>query len=211
MPLQAVSAKEIHRRLELGEPDDVVARAVGRKERVIRYHRAWRCQCAVERPAPVVDSPPAAPVEAAAVAPAPVGVGDPDAVATAAYLAGLSPLAIAAALGIDAYSLDVDSPDFGLTGAGISRRRLERLAARADALERMRRYRPAQWAVWVAQQDDAERKAALDSRLPRETWTAFWADVVSHQENILIDGDFSVWMGWVKELVENRHTQMPKE
>ena len=211
MPLQAVSAAEIHRRIADGQPDDSVARAVGRKERVIRYHRAWRCQCAVDRPAPVVDSPPAAPVEAAAVAPAPVGVGDPDAVATAAYVAGLSPLAIAAALGIDAYFLDVDSTDFGLTGAGISRRRLERLAAKADALERMRRYRPAQWAVWVAQQDDAERKATLDSRLPREIWTAFWVDVVSHQANILIDSDFRAWMEWVSELVENRHTQIPKE
>ena len=51
MPAQAKSAVEIHRRLDAGQPDDFVAAAVGRKPRVIRYHRAWRCQCAVARPA----------------------------------------------------------------------------------------------------------------------------------------------------------------
>ena len=51
MPAQAKSAVEIHRRLEAGQPDDFVARAVGLKPRSIRYHRAWRCRCAVARPA----------------------------------------------------------------------------------------------------------------------------------------------------------------
>ena len=210
MPLQAVSAKEIHRRLELGEPDDVVARAVGHKERVIRYHRAWRCQCAVERPAVALVAPETVAPKSTPEA-VPVDVGDPVAVATMAYLVGVSLLGIAAALGVDGYALDADIPDFGLNGAAISRRRLERLAAKADALERMRLFRPSQWAKLVTEEEAQERKAALDSRLPRETWTAFWVDVVSHQANILIDSDFRAWMEWVSELVENRHTQIPKE
>lgn len=143
-------------------------------------------------------------------APAPVDVYDPVATATAAYLAGLSPLAIAAALGVDAYALDPDAVGFGLINLDISRRRLERLAAKADALERMRKHRPAQWAKLVAQEEEAERRVALDSRLPVEVWTGFWADVVSHQAGILIERDFIEWMGWVSDLVEKRHTQMPK-
>ena len=209
MPAQAKSAVEIHSRIADGQPDDLIARAVGRKERVIRYHRAWRCQCAVARPDPV-DRPAVAPAVASGppVPPDPVDVGDPVAVATAAYLAGISPVAIATALGINAYDLDADVADFGLKGAAISRRRLERLAARSDALERMQRQRPAQWASWVADADAAERKEALDSRLPRETWTAFFAELVQHQSTILTERDMQDWIRWVKELAIYRYPTM---
>ena len=209
MPLQAVSAKEIHRRLELGEPDDVVARAVGRKKRVIRYHRAWRCQCAVERPAVALVAPETVAPKSTPEA-VPVDVGDPVAVVTMAYLVGISLLGIAAALGVDGYALDPDAVDFGLNGAAISRRRLERLAAKADALERMRKHRPAQWAKLVAEEEDKERKAALDSRLPRETWIAFFGEVISHQANILTDDDFRRWRQWILELVTSRYPTMEK-
>ena len=209
MPLQAVSAKEIHRRLAQGEPDDIVARAVKRQPRVIRYHRAWSCQCAVDRP---VDrpSPEPEPEPEPETTPetSPVDVGDPVAVATAAYLAGLSPLGIAAALGVDGYSLDADAADFGLTGAAISRRRLERLAAQADALERTRVFRPTQWVKLVGQEAESERKMSLDSRLPLEIWTGFFSELVHHQAGILTDDDFQRWREWVQDLVTSRYPSM---
>ena len=197
MPVQARSAKEIHRRIADGEPDDVVARAVARKPRMIRYHRAGRCQCAVDLVTPVQ-----APVQA------PVDVGDPAAVATLAYVAGVSPLAIAVALGVDGYSLDADAVDFGLIGAAISRRRLERLAARADALEKMRLFRPAQWAKLIAAEAESERKISLDSRLPAEIWGGFFSELVHHQSGILTDGDFQSWMEWVSDLAITRYPAM---
>ena len=226
MPLQATSAIEIHRRIANGEPDDVVARAVGRKERVIRHHRAWKCKCKVDRPAPysAIDSSPAddsgpavAPVqrEVAIVSDGPavapglaVDVVNPAIVATSAYMAGMSTTAIAAALGVDAYALDVDRPDFGLTDVTVSRRRLERLGKRADALERMRLHRPAQWAAWVARSEEGERAEALDSRLPRETWTGFLDELVTHQSRLLIERDFRDWVAWVKELAVARYPSM---
>ena len=175
MPLQATSAKEIHRRLAQGEPDDIVARAVQRQPRVIRYHRAWSCQCAVDRPRPVDrPTPEARPVDRPTPETVtPIDVSDPVVVATAAYLAGVSPLAIAVALGVDGYALDVDGADFGLAGKDVSRRRLERLAAQADALERTRVFRPTQWVKLVGQEAESERKMSLDSRLPLEIWTGF--------------------------------------
>ena len=199
MPAQAKSAIEIHRRLALGEPDDAIARAVGRKPRVIRYHRSWRCVCAVDRPTPVAVELEAGPV---------VPVGDPVAVATAAYLAGVSPLAIAVALGVDGYALDADALDFGLKGAAISRRRLGRLAAQADALERMRLFRPAQWAKLVAEESESERKMSLDSRLPLETVRGFFSEVVNHQSLILTDDDFRDWIEWVSEMTIARYPTM---
>ena len=207
MPLQAVSAKEIHRRLELGEPDGVVARAVGRKERVIRYHRAWRCQCAVERPAVALVAPETVAPKSTPEA-VPVDVGDPVAVVTMAYLVGISLLGIAAALGVDGYALDPDAVDFGLNGAAISRRRLERLAAKADALERMRLHRPAQWARLVTEAEESERKAALDSRLSRETWTGFFGEIAAHQSGLLIERDFRDWIEWVEDLTVARYPSM---
>ena len=208
MPLQATSAKEIHRRLAQGEPDDSIARAVGRKPRVIRYHRAWRCVCAVDRPTPVPElEAVAVELEAAPMA-APVDAGDPVAVATMAYMAGVSLLGIAAALGVDVYALNADIPDFGLTGLDISRRRLGRLAAQADALERMRLFRPAQWAKLVAQEAESERKMSLDSRLPLEIWMAFFSELVNHQANILTDGDFQHWRRWIQDLVVGRFPTM---
>ena len=138
----------------------------------------------------------------------PVDVGGPVAVATLAYLAGVSVLGIAAAYGLDHYDLDADALDFGLAGKDVSRRRLERLSAKADALERMRRNRPAQWAAWVAQQDDGERKAALDSRLPRETWTGFFGEIVAHQSGLLIERDFRDWIEWVEDLTVARYPSM---
>ena len=138
----------------------------------------------------------------------PVDVGNPIAVATAAYLAGVSVLGIAAALGVSHSDLDADSPHFGLAGLVVSRRRLERLAAKADALERMRLFRPAQWAKLVAEEEDKERKAALDSRLPRETWTGFFGEVVNHLADILTEGDFRQWVQWVEELATYRYPTM---
>ena len=202
MPALAKSAKEIHNRIADGEPDDVIARAVRRKPRMIRYHRAGRCVCVVDRPAVA-----AVELEAAPMA-APIDAGDPVAVLTAAYLAGVSPLAIAVALGIDAYAVDVDGVDFGLTGLDISRPRLERLAAKADALERMRKHRPAQWARLVTEEADSERTAALDSRLPAETWTGFFSEIVSHQANLLTADDFQRWREWVLDLVRTRYPSM---
>ena len=193
-----------------------MARAVGRKDRVIRHHRAWKCKCKVDRPAPYSeedsgpadDSGPAvAPSqpESAIVAPGPAVVEvNP---ATAAFMAGLSTTAIAAALGVDAFALDVDRPDFGLP-VGVSRRRLERLGKRADALERMRVHRPAQWAAWVARSEEGERAAALDSRLPRETWTSFFGELVDHQSGLLIERDFRDWIEWIKELAQHRYPTM---
>ena len=129
-------------------------------------------------------------------------------VATAAYLAGLSPLAIASALGVDGYSLDADAADFGLGGKDVSRRRLERLAAQADALERMRVFRPAQWTKLVAQEAESERKAALDSRLPVEIWTGFYSEIVHHQSGLLTNDDFQDWLKWVQELTITRYPTM---
>ena len=189
-----------------GLPVDVIVEETGASRATIFRRRAVAVAgdraAPVEAAGPAVNSaPPVAPVEA-------VPVGGPVETATAAYLAGLSPLAIAAALGVDAYALDVDRPDFGLSDVAISRRRLERLAARADTLERMRRSRPAQWAAWVAHQDDAERAAALDSRLRRETWVEFFREIVSHQSLLLIERDFRDWIEWVKELTVARYPTM---
>ena len=75
-------------------------------------------------------------------------------------------LAIAVSLGVDADSVDADAPDFGLAGKDVSRRRLGRLAAQADALERMRLFRPTQWARLVFEELESERRVTLDSRLP---------------------------------------------
>ena len=209
MPLQAKSGIEIHRRIEDGQPDDVVAAAVGRKERVIRYHRSWSCKCAVERPAPV-DRPTVVTLAAQEAIPeaAPIDVDDPVAVATLAYLSGVSVLGIASAFGLDHYALQPDAPDFGLTGQTVARRRLERLAARADALERMRLHRPAQWATWVAEHDEKERQAALDSRLPRETWTGFLGDLIAHQSRLLTEADMRDWIAWVEDLAVSRYPTM---
>ena len=209
MPAIAKSAVEIHNRLAQGEPDDVIARAVRRKPRMIRNHRAGHCVC-VDRPTPEtvtpVDRPPPETVTPETVTP--IDVGDPTAVATAAYLAGLSPLAIAVALGVDAYSLSPDALDFGLTGLDISRRRLERLAAQADALERTRVFRPSQWVKLVGQEAESERKMSLDSRLPLEIWTGFFSELVHHQAGILTDDDFQRWREWVQDLVTSRYPGM---
>ena len=78
--------------------------------------------------------------------------------------------------------MDADAPDFGLAGVAISRRRLGRLAAQADALERMRLFRPTQWARLVFEELESERRVSLDSRLPVETVKGFFSDVVNHQE-----------------------------
>ena len=202
MPAQAKSAVEIHRRLAQGQPDDVIARAVTRKPRVIRNHRSWRCQCNVDRPTPESRPTPVPELEAVAVeleaAPmvAPVDVDDPQAVATMAYLAGVSLLGIASALGVDVAVLDADIPDFGLAGLDISRRRLGRLGARADALEKMRLFRPAQWAKLIDLEAESERKAAFDSRLPRETWVGFFSEIVHHQAGLLTADDFQLWREW---------------
>ena len=212
MGRKALFGTEIHDRIADGQPDDVVAAAVGRKERVIRHHRGGRCKCTYDRPAPYVaeDSGPAvAPVFG--VAPATVAaldVGNPAAVATLAFMAGLSLTAIAAGLGVDAYGLNPDVTDFGLTGAAISPRRLERLAARADALERMRLHRPAQWAAWVAKAEETELAVALDSRLPRETWTGFFGEIINHQSRLLTDGDMRDWIQWVEDLAESKYPAM---
>ena len=205
MPAQAKSATEIHNRIADGQPDDVIARAVARKSRMIRNHRSWRCQCAVDRPTPV-DRPAVAVVELEA---APVDV-NPVAVATAAYLAGVSPLAIAVALGVGADALDADALDFGLAGKDVSRRRLERLAAQADALERMRLFRPAQWAKLVFEELESERRVALDSRLPVETVQGFFSEVVNHQQAILTEDDFGLWQEWVSDLLITRYPTMAK-
>ena len=212
MGRKALFGTEIHNRIADGQPDDVIADAIGRKERVIRHHRGGRCKCTYDRPAPYSadDSGPAVAL-ALGVAPATVaavGVGNPTAVATAAFLAGLSAVAIAAALGVDAYSLNPDMADFGLTGAAISPRRLERLAARADALERMRLHRPAQWATWVAKAEETELAVALDSRLPRETWTGFFGEIINHQSRLLTEGDMRDWIQWVEDLAVSRYAAM---
>ena len=212
MGRKALFAVEIHNRIADGQPDDVIAESVGRKDRVIRHHRALRCKCAVDRPAPVVAPTPAVapaipetPPQAAALF---LDVGNPAAVATAAYLAGLTGVAIAAALGVDGYQIDADAPDFGLTGVAVSARRLERLAARADALERMRLHRPAQWAKLVAEAEESERKEALDSRLPRETWIAFFREVIGHQSRLLTETDMLSWIAWVESLAESKYPTM---
>ena len=93
--------------------------------------------------------------------------------------------------------LDAAAPDFGLAGKDVSRRRLERLAAKADALERMRLFRPSQWAKLVTEEEAQERQVALDLRLPRETWAGFFGEVVSHQSGLLTESDMMDWIRWV--------------
>ena len=100
--------------------------------------------------------------------------------------------------------------DFGLSGLDISRRRLGRLGARADALEKMRLFRPAQWIKLVGQEAESERKMSLDSRLPIEIWTAFFSELVNHQANILTDGDFRDWQTWIQDLVIARYPMMAR-
>lgn len=210
MGRKSKSGVEIHRRLADGQPDDVVARSVGLKERVIRNHRASRCKCAIPRPE-AVHQPAVALIEPETIEPetvAVIDVGNPVAVATKAYAVGVSPLAIAAALGVDAYRVDPDSGDFGLAAVTVSSRRLERLAATAETLRKMQLHRPAQWTAWVARQDDGETMVAMDSRLPRETWTGFFGAVISHQANILTEDDFRDWVQWVDELAINRFPAM---
>ena len=192
-----------------GEPVDVIIEETGASRSTVFRRQAALRDSPIPAPWTPADDGPADDGDGPPVKRRdPVDVGDPIAVATAAYLAGISPVAIATALGINGYDLDADAADFGLKGAGISRRRLERLAARSDALERMQRQRPAQWASWVAEQDAAERKEALDSRLPRETWTAFFSDLVAHQSTILTERDMQDWIRWVKDLAIYRYPTM---
>ena len=214
-PARSRVGPEIHRRLSLGEPDDIVAEAVGLKPRIIRWHKAERCKNCGPLPDRVdlVDLPPVADAPDAAPAPAPaqpvaVDLADPVAVAWAAYTAGVSLLGLAAAYGLDVAQVDADAPDFGLNGAAIAPQRLVRLAAKADALERMRKFRPAQWAKLVAGTEEAERKAALSSRLPRETWVGFWTTVAGHQSALLSETDLQAWFGWISDLVAERFPEM---
>ena len=189
-----------------GAPVDVIVEETGASRATV-FRRLASLQ---EWPNPTaLDEPPTeSPADPPTPQRPPVAVDDPVAVATLAYLAGVSLLGIATAYGLDNYGLDADAPDFGLTGVDISRRRLERLAAKADALERMRLHRPAQWSRQVLEAETEERKAALDSRLPREIWLAFFSDVTSHQSNILTAHDFQSWIEWVKDLTIDRYPTM---
>ena len=117
-------------------------------------------------------------------------------------------MGIAAALGVDVAVLDADAPTFGLAGRDVSRRRLERLAAKADALERMRTHRPAQWGKLVALEEEAERRVAFDSRLPREIWLGFFGELVHHQAGLLTADDFQLWREWIQDLVVVRYPAM---
>ena len=192
-----------------GTPVDAIMEATGASRATVFRRQAALRDSPIPAPlAPAEDGPAEDGDGPPVAAPDPVDVGDPVAVATAAFIAGIGPLALANALGIDADALDADAADFGLLGASISRRRLQRLAARSDALDRMRRQRPAQWADWVAEQDAAERKAALDTRLPRDTWTAFFSALVAHQATILTERDMQDWILWVKELAIYRYPTM---
>ena len=81
---------------------------------------------------------------------------DPAAVASGAFLAGLSLPAISSALGVE--TVNPDRPDFGLGDSAIARARLEALQAETEAQVRMRREHPGQWAVLQARRVEVERK-----------------------------------------------------
>ena len=221
MSARAENATEIHRLIDAGLPNDAIARAVNLKGRGIRKHRSRRCTCERQgliestatastapkqiissTPKQIISPPPPPPP------PPPVDVSNPVEVATQAYVAGITTLGIATALGIDAYSLDPDSADFGLNGQTVSPRRLERLAARAGAMQQMQRHRPAQWAGLVAKTEEMERQESLDTRLPLEVWVNFWGEVVAHQSSLLTEADMRHWTHWLEDLVRHRYPEM---
>ena len=103
---------------------------------------------------------------------------------------------------------DADALDFGLAGKDVSRRRLGRLAAQADAMERMRIHRPTQWARLVFEELESERRVTLDSRLPVEVVMKFFTDVTNHQAAILTEDDFRLWTEWAVELVKTRYPSL---
>ena len=148
MPRGSETAAEIHRRLAAGEPVGHIARETGRQLSVVYHHRRGRCRCpeqivgvlAETAPAELEVAPPIDPVE----------------VATGAYFGGMSVIAIGAALGIE--TISPDRPDFGLGDADISTARLEALQAETEALVRMRREHPGQWAVVQGRRAEVERK-----------------------------------------------------
>ena len=133
---------------------------------------------------------------------------NPVEVATAAFVAGISVAGVATALALDNYELDPDAADFGIGEATVSSRRLERLVARAEALEQMRLHRPAQWAKLVSEEEWKERQEALDSRLPRDTWMGFFQEMLAHQSNILSEDEMGHWIIWVKDLAQHRFPAM---
>ena len=150
MPKGSEAAAEIHRRLDAGEPVAHIARETGRQLSVVYHHRKGRCRCPENTPVAPETSP------ETTVEPELVPAIDPVEVATGAYFAGMSVVAIGSALGVE--TVNPDRLDFGLGDADISTARLAALQAETDALVRMRREHPGQWAVVQGRRAEVERK-----------------------------------------------------
>ena len=158
MPTSRV-AVEIHKLLADGQRTGAIARAVGRKVRMIQKHRVGECTCPLPPLAQVTEVERPADVQPAALDA--VGVVD------MAWQSGVDLAEIADTLGIGA--VDVDAPDFGIGNAEISPRRIIRLHADAAGMARLREHHPARWAAILEARGKDERKAATSGAIPVET------------------------------------------
>lgn len=188
---QSKVGPEIHRRLLDGQPNDTIARAVGRKVRIIQKHAAGECTC-----------PPLDVVEEVAdpVAVPPLGRDAMDTVGIIdlAYQNGIALEDIADTLGIG--QIDVDAQDFGIgDGAGISPRRVARLHSDAIGMGRLKEHHPARWASSLEARNRDARKLILNGAIPLETVHSLLKDIRRVTSGLLSSDHpnrFTDWPFW---------------
>ena len=195
MPKSAVSA-EIHRRLADNQPPEYVALKVGRQQRVIRWHRAGRCQCP-ERPIPAAlaleDDPATGPTLLTLEDWAAMPWQD---LAGRAFVAGLSAEEISYELGMETRMIEA---------AITAETRAEAKFRMAEVLERMREQHPVKWLAYTRTQMQLAKADAAVTTLDPELLAGMFTEIIRHQRRLLIVAEFQDWITWLRELVTNRY------